>query len=115
MTASIPIDNLVGNVPFSQAEWDQTPSAVQAHVVAQGMNLHTLEAQIQQLQHQLDQLQGRLDQTSSTSSKPPSSDSPFKKRKPRQSSGKRGGKKGHTGSGPKLLDPTDVQVILPPS
>jgi transposase len=69
----------------------------------------------QQLQQQVDQLQGRLEQTSSTSSKPPSSDSPFTQRKPRQSSGKRGGKTGHPGSSPTLLEPTDVQVVLPPS
>jgi transposase len=115
MRASIPIDNLIGSVPFSQAEWEQTPSAVQAHLAALDTTVITLEAQLHQLQQQVDQLQGRLDQTSSTSSKPPSSDSPFKPRKPRQSSGQRGGKKGHRGSGPKLLEPPDVQVVLPPS
>jgi len=115
MRASIPIDNLIGSVPFSQAEWEQTPSAVQAHLAALDTTVITLEAQLHQLQQQVDQLQGRLDQTSSTSSKPPSSDSPFRPRKPRQSSGQRGGKKGHLGSGPKLLEPTDVQVVLPPS
>jgi hypothetical protein len=91
MTALIPIDNLIGSVPFSQAEWDQTPSAVQTHLSTLDTTVHTLEAQLQQ---QVDQLQGRLDQTSSTSNKPSSSDSPFKKRKFRQTSGKRGGKKG---------------------
>lgn len=115
MIASIPIDNLVGTIAFSQSDWEQTPRAVQAHLVAQDAELHTLKTQLQQLQQQVDQLQGRLDQTSSTSSKPPSSDSPFTPRKPRQSSGKRGGKKGHPGSGPTLLEPTDVQVVLPPS
>jgi transposase len=115
MTASLPIDNLIGSMAFSQADWDQTPRAVQAHLVAQNADLHTLKSQLQQLQQQVDQLPGRLDQTSSTSSKPPSSDSPFKKRKPRQSSGKRGGQTGHPGSGPKWLEPTDVQVVLPPS
>lgn len=115
MTASIPIANLIGQIPFSQSDWEQTPSAVQAHLLAQDTELHTLKSQLEQLQHQVDQLQGRLDQTSSTSSKPPSSDSPFKKRKARQPSGKRGGKKGHPGSGPKLLEPTAEQMILPPS
>jgi len=110
MTASIPIDHLIRSVPFSQAEWDRTPSAVQAHLAALETTVTTLEAQLQQ---QVDQLHGRLDQTSSTSSKPLSSDSPFKPRKPRQSSGPRGGKTGHRGSGPKLLEPTDVEVVLP--
>jgi hypothetical protein len=58
------------------------------------------------------QLQGHLDQTLSTSSKTPSSDSPFKKLRPRQSSSKHGGQKGHPSAGPKLLEPTDVEVIL---
>src|SRR5262249_58105027 len=49
------------------------------------------------------------------SSKPPSSDSPFDKpkRPPRQSSGKRGGRKGHPGKGPTLLSPTEVHLIAP--
>ncbi len=115
MTASIPIDNLIGRISCSQADWDQTPSAVQAHLVAQDTKRHLLETQLQQMPQQVDQLQGRLDQTSSTSSKPPSSDSPFKKRKLRTSSGKRGGQKGHPSTSPKLLEPTDVQVMLPPS
>ena len=115
MTASIPLDNLIGSVSFSRAEWEQTPSAVPTYLVAQDTKLHTLEAQLQQLQHQVDTLQGRLDQPSSTSSKPPSSDSPFTKHKARQSSGKRGGKPGHPGTGPQLLEPTAVQVVLPPS
>ena len=97
--------------PFSQAEWDQTPSAVQAHLVALDTTVTTLDAQLQQ---QVDQLQGRLDQTLSTSSKPPSSDSPFKPRKPHQSSGQWGEKTGHRSSGLKLLEPTDVEVVLPP-
>lgn len=115
MKASIPIDHLIRSVPFSQAEWERTPSTVQAHLVALDTTVSTLEVQLQQLQQQVDQLQGRLDQTSSTSSKPPSSDSPFKPRKLRQSSGQRGGKKGPPGAGPKLLEPTAVEVVLPPS
>ena len=78
MTASIPLDNLIGSVPFSQAEWDQTPSAVQAHLIVQDTNLHALQAQLEQLQQQVDQLQGRLDQTSSTSSNPPHRIRPLK-------------------------------------
>jgi len=68
-----------------------------------------------QLQTQVETLQGRVEKTSQTSSKPPSSDSPFDKpkRKQRQSSGKRGGQKGHPGKGPTLLSPTEVHLITP--
>jgi transposase len=81
--------------------------------------LGDLQQQYHQLQLQVDQLQGRVDQTSNTSNKPPSSDSPFKKPKrggssgKEGSSGKRGGRKGHPGSGPILLEPTEVQVVHP--
>jgi transposase len=101
------------NFPFSPTEWAQTPDAVQVHLLALQTQLQDLHQQQQQLQIQLDQLQGRLHQTSTTSSKPPSSDSPFKKRTRRPSSGKRGGKKGHAGSGPILLSPTEVHAVYP--
>jgi transposase len=58
-------------------------------------------------------LQGHMDKTSQTSSKPPSSDSPFKKPKRRKSSGTGGAKQGHPDSGPTLLEPTDVPHLYP--
>ena len=95
-----------GFFPFSSSEWEQTPPAVQDH-------LRELQHQLQQLQHQLDTLQGRLDKPSQTSSKPPSSDSPFTKPTQRTSSGKRGARKGHPGAGVTLLEPTDVHHVYP--
>jgi transposase len=89
-------------------DWELTPPAVQDYI-------QSLHQQIKQLQQQVDTLQGRVEQTSQTSSKPPSSDSPFDKpkRQPRQSSGKRGGRQGHSGKGPTLLSPTEVHLIAP--
>ena len=119
MTTSTQAENITWSFPFSQAEWDQTPGAVQAHLFALQTQLGDLQQQYHQLQLQVDQLQGRVDQTSNTSNKPPSSDSPFKKPKrggssgKEGSSGKRGGRKGHPGSGPILLEPTEVQVVHP--
>src|SRR6266446_5730500 len=115
MTASTQAETTTGSFPFSQAEWDQTPVAVQTHLVALHTQLQDLHQQHQQLQIQVDQLQGRVNQTSQTSSKPPSSDSPFKKPARGNASGKRGGRKGHPGSGPVLLEPTAVQVVHPPA
>ncbi len=111
MASSPTADNTTWSFPFSQQEWDQTPCVVQEHVVA-------LQNQLYEIQHQVDILQGRVEKTSQTSSKPPSSDSPFtkpKKPKRRPSSGKRGGRKGHPGSGPILLAPTEVQHVYPAS
>ena len=102
--------------PFPEADWHQTPPSVQRYILALHQQLSDLQTQVDQLQKQVDILQGRVDKTSKTSSKPPSSDSPFKKTKGakrRKSSGKRGGKKGHPGSGPTLLEPTEVQPVYP--
>jgi hypothetical protein len=83
--------------PFSHTEWDHTPDAVQAHVLTLQTQLDALQQQHHQLQQQVNTLQGRLDKTSKTSSKPPSSDSPFTKPTRRPSSGKRGGTQGTSG------------------
>lgn len=99
--------------PFSEEDWHQTPSSVQKYVVELQRPLNDLKQQVDQLQKQVDMLQGRMNKTSQTSSKPPSSDSPFKKPTRRKSSGKRGAKKGHRGSGPTLLEPTEVQHLYP--
>lgn len=113
MIASTPAENPTWDFPFAQTEWEQTPGAVQAHLLALQTQLQDLQQQHQQLQLQVDQLQGRLHQTSTTSSKPPSSDAPFRKRQRRSSSGHRGAKTGHAGSGPILLSPTEVQAVYP--
>ncbi len=101
-------DNIFWVHPFSQMEWAITPLAVQTHLLS-------LQQRVKQLETQVDTLQGRVEKTSKNSSKPPSSDSPYKKPKGkrRTSSGKRGGQKGHPGAGPRLLSPTDVQRIDP--
>jgi transposase len=87
-------------------DWERTPPAVQDYI-------QRLRHQIKHLEKQVDTLQGQVAKTSQTSSKPPSSDSPFNKpkRERRPSCGKRGGQKGHPGKGPKLLSPTEVHLI----
>lgn len=101
-------DSILWALPFCQMDWELTPPAVQNYI-------QSLHQQIKQLEKQVDTLQGRVEKTSQTSSKPPSSDSPFDKpkRTPRQSSGKRGGRPGHPGKGPALLHPTEVHLITP--
>jgi transposase len=97
--------DLLWPYPFCQMDWEVTPLAVQDYI-------RTLQGRIDELQKQVEALQGRVEQTSQTSSKPPSSDSPFKKpkRERRQSyGGKRGARTGHLGTGPTLLTPTEVQ------
>jgi hypothetical protein len=95
--------------PFGQMDWAITPPAVQDYI-------ETLQGRIHQLQNQVETLTGRLEKTSQTSSKPPSSDSPFQKPKRQRrpsKGGKRGARTGHRGTGPTLLSPTEVHWVEP--
>src|SRR5215468_9971813 len=95
--------------PFTPQDWDQTPPAVQAY-------LHTLHNALAQLQERVDTLEARLKQNSTTSSRPPSSDSPYKKPRQRTSATtprKAGGKPGHLGHRQELLTPTHVVEVKP--
>ena len=79
MTTPSQTDTTSWSFSFSQAEWEQTPSRVQVHLLALQTQLHDPQQPPQQLPNQVDQLQGHLDHTSKTSSKPVSSGSPRKK------------------------------------
>jgi transposase len=103
-------DSTGWSFPFTEQDWDQTPPAVQAY-------LYTLHHEMGQLHERVESLEARLKQDSTTSSKPPSSDSPYKK--PRRRTGsptrtrKGGGKPGHQGHRQVLLVPTSVEDVLP--
>jgi transposase len=104
-------NSTVWRFPFPEQDWEQTPPAVQAY-------LHTLRAEMGRLQERVERLEARLTQNSTTASKPPSSDSPYKK--PRRRTGperarKGGGKPGHTGHRQGLLAPTTVRDLMPES
>ena len=59
--------------PFMPQDWEHTPAAVQAYV-------HTLQDELTQLRTRVEALEARLTQNSTTSHRPPSSDSPYKPR-----------------------------------
>lgn len=95
--------------PFTEQEWEQTPPAVQAYV-------QTLRHEMGQLQERVESLEARLNQDSTTSSRPPSSDSPYKK--PRRRTGATrartgDGKPGHPGHRQVLFAPTTVEELRP--
>jgi transposase len=95
--------------PFTPQDWEQTPPAVQAY-------LHTVHEALRQLQERVDTLEARLTQDSTTSSRPPSSDSPYKKPRQRPTTTtprKAGGKPGHPGHRQVLLSPTTVREVRP--
>ena len=101
--------NTVWSFPFTPQDWEQTPPAVQAYV-------RTLRDEVAQLHDRVETLETRLTQDSTTSSRPPSSDSPFKKPRRHTTSTtprKAGGKPGHTGHRQVLLAPTSVLEVRP--
>jgi hypothetical protein len=90
--------------PFVPQDWEHTPRAVHASV-------HTLQDELTQLRERVDALEARLQAHATTSHRPPSSDSPSKKRRPRTPATtprKAGGKPGHPGHRQALLPPTPV-------
>lgn len=99
----------VWSFPFPEHDWEQTPPAVQAYV-------HTLRDEMGQLQERVEHLAARLQQNSTTSSRPPSSASPYQKPRRRtgsQGSRKGGGKPGHPGHRQVLWAPTTVEELRP--
>lgn len=70
-------------------------------------------ARIQVLEERLAKLEARLNQNSSNSSKPPSTDSPFKRPPPKRPTGRKaGGQPGHKGHYRKLAEPTSRERVL---
>ena len=61
--------------PFVPQDWERTPAPVQSYV-------RSLHDELTQLRERVEALEARLTQNSTTSHRPPSSDSPYKK--PRQ-------------------------------
>src|SRR5215471_20536563 len=98
-----------GPFPFVPQDWEHTPAAVQAYV-------HTLQDELTRLRERVEALEARLKQNSTTSHRPSSADSPYKK--PRQRTNattrrKAGGKPGHPGHRQVRLAPTTVQDPRP--
>src|SRR5262245_46784979 len=101
--------NTMWSFPFTPQDWEHTPTAVQAYV-------HTLHDELTQLRARAEALEARLAQNSTTSSRPPSSDSPYKKPGRRTASTtprRAGGKLGHPGHRQVLLAPTSVVEVRP--
>jgi transposase len=89
--------------PFPRSDWQQVPPSVQA------FNLTLLR--------RIEALEAKLSENSQNSSRPPSSDSPYRKPRPQTKSAKRnkrrGARKGHKGARRVLLDPTERVDLQP--
>ena len=95
---------------FTDLEWLMTPEPVRRQFVQ-------LEQIVNDLTKRIEKLEVQVGMNSKNSSKPPSSDSPYKKvrRKKQDKKKKRakGAKKGHKGHQQQLLKPTDKNHLLP--
>src|ERR1044072_2503377 len=101
--------NPVWSFPFLPEDCEQTPLAVQAYV-------RPLRDEGAQLHDRVETLEARLTQNSTTSHRPPSSGSPYKKPRrhtPSTTPRKAGGKPGHPGHRQVLLPPTTVRELMP--
>lgn len=95
-------EDVPAGLDIPPADWQQTPASVKTLVLALLKRLEALEA--------------RLTQDAATSHRPPSTDSPYKKRRQpsgRASARKAGGQPGHPGHRQRLLVPTNTQIVMP--
>lgn len=101
--------------PFSQLDWLTTPQAVRDYIIYLEKTIFQMQQQLGQLEKRTEKLEVRTKMNSQNSSKPPSSDSPFnkKKKKKKKAKRKRGAQKGHKGHQQQMLQPSKVQHIMP--
>lgn len=101
MPSEIPNIDAIPDRTLTHEEWEKTPASVQALVF--------------QLLKRIEDLEARLNQDSSNSSRPPSSDSPYKKGSSdkTEKKSKVKSRKGRKGYRFQMLDPTETRNILP--
>lgn len=95
-------ESLPAGLDIPAADWQQTPPSVQTLVLSLLKRLEALEA--------------RLHHDSTTSHRPPSTDSPYQKGRKRSGGAARrkaGGQPGHPGHRQRLLTATDTRVLTP--
>ena len=101
--------------PFSIFDWGATPEPVKQYIRYLEQTVTTFVEKVRQHEKRIEQLEVQTNKNSQNSSKPPSSDGPFKKpvKKTKKRKRKKGGQKGHKGHRQQTLEPTDTQMILP--
>ena len=91
--------------PFSEQDWAATPEAVRNFLLS-------LIASHAAVEKRVEELEKRLNKNSTNSSKPPSSDDPYKE-KPKKNKKGRKNKKRRKGYRQKMLEPTEVENVKP--
>ena len=99
--------------PITEDDWNQTPKAVQALLLALIQEVAALRKQVACQSEQISSLQEQVGKTSLNSSRPPSTDPPSVPKPKRAPSGrKRDGQPGHDGTSRTLRPVEEVKEVI---
>jgi transposase len=103
------------NRPFSDLDWHLTPEPVRRYILYLEQALYDMQQRVESHEKRIEKLEVQTKKNSHNSSKPPSSDPPFSRKKRTQKKSKRakGGQKGHEPHQQQVLDPTESFWLLP--
>ena len=101
--------------PFPELDWHLTPETVRHYILYLEQTLHEMQQRVESHEQRIEKLETQTHKNSRNSSKLPSSDPPFarKKRKQKKSNRAKGGQKGHEPHQQQVLDPTETQWLVP--
>jgi len=101
--------------PFTDKDWEATPIPVRQYIIQLEDIVMKLLKETDDLKKRVTELENRLNKNSQNSSKPPSSDPPYKKpaKQTKKSKRKRGAQKGHKGHQQKLMEPSSEINLIP--
>ena len=105
--------SLPTSLPLIEEDFNKTPPAVQALVLAQWEEILALREQISALQKEISVLTEQVSKNSKNSSRPPSSDLPSVEKSKRSRSGRNhGGQPGHAGAYWPLKPKDEVKEVI---
>ena len=103
--------------PFTNLDWNLTPDSVRRYILTLEQALDLVRQQVANNEKRIEKLETQTQKNSQNSSKPPSSDSPFKrgdrKKKNKKNKRARGGQKGHKAHKQQILEPTRQHCLTP--
>jgi transposase len=103
--------------PITELDWNQTPEPVRLYILYLERALAGTQKLSEEHEKRIEKLEVQVEMDSQNSSKPPSSDSPFKradrKKKVKKSKRAKGGQKGHKAHHRQMLEPDVQNPVLP--
>jgi transposase len=101
------------HIVITAQDLQNTPPAILALLEYLLQENMALKKQVEAQGRQIEELRARLNLNSGNSSRPPSTDSPYKSKETGKDKKKSGAKKGHKGHRQALLTPTETKLIKP--